>query len=189
VAFTFGDAISLAGFATDRYKQRVSFNEATLVAKRQNDRDAINDRNRNTILQINNQLRGEQTALEGIAAAYDMQDIAWAVRRRKATAMAERAGGMGISGQNYAAHFRNIERHGLNAGKVRMRNYGTRVRNIEIEGHADYIKTLLANLSTDFVEGPSQTGLQLAGIGLGISAVKEIGFTVDPKTGKKVSRF
>ena len=191
MAFTFGfsEIISLAGFANQLYTQRVSFNEAAITAQKENASNALDAKLRGIELEANLQIIGEQKALEGIDLGYDLFDIAFETRKAKASAMAERAQPGSVSLESYKLHFNNIDRQGRKAAFRRNLNYGTRVRNLDIETTGLRRNVLIQNLSTSFVEGPSATGLQLAQIGLAIDTVKELGFVKDPKTGKTVSRF
>lgn len=188
MAFSFYEVLSLGTFALKAYENRQSFdlsNQNVAIANQKRIADA---QQRNETLRLNQQLIGQEKALEAKALGFDLRDIALETRRAKATALVKFGGQAGIDSQSYNLHNINISRQGAQARNRRSLNYGTKVRRLDIELEGQRRATIAANRSASFALAPDTTGLALSQLGLGISAVKELGFVTDPKTGRQVPR-
>jgi hypothetical protein len=188
MAFSFYEVLSLGTFALKAYENRQSFdlsNQNVAIANQKRIADA---QQRNETLRLNQQLIGQEKALEAKALGFDLRDIALETRRAKATALVKFGGQAGIDSQSYNLHNINIGRQGAQARIRRSLNYGTKVRRLDIELEGQRRATIAANRSASFALAPDTTGLALSQLGLGISAVKELGFVTDPKTGRQVPR-
>ena len=186
--FSFYDAFSLGTFALKAYENRQSFNLLNQKAAIANQKRIADAQQRNETLRLNQQLIGQEKALEAKALGFDLRDIALETRRAKATALVKFGGQASIDSQSYNLHNINISRQGAQARIRRSLNYGTRIRRLDIELEGKRRATVAANKSANFTLAPDTTGLALSQLGLGISAVKELGFVTDPKTGRQVPR-
>ena len=187
--FTFGNYVSLAGFALDGLKDAESYNADVLTAIRQNQK-VINDRNtRLETLSRNQQLIGQELALEMKAFGFDKHIISRQTRAAKATALAKAASSGSLDSQSLNLQINNIARFGAEARRVRSFNYGVRARRLGVEAEGLLRSTIAANKSANFLEMPTRTGLNLSQLGIIQSAVKDLGFKTDPKTGKQTPSF
>ena len=189
MSFGWAEAFTLGSHALNIYQENVKYDELSLEAARRNAQTRRNAQIRNQTLGANDQIRGEQAALEAKSYAFDSWEIALETRRAKASAMAERAQTGGFTIDNYKSHFDNISRSGARARSRRLLNYGTRIRNLQIEGEGDRRATVAKNFSANFIQGPSKTGLVLANLGIGLDAAKDIGFEKSVKSDKLVPRW
>ena len=183
------ESVQTANFAFNLFEKNLEYDELALDAARRNAQNRTNAQIRNTTLGANDHIRGEQAALEAKSYAYDIREIAQETIRTKATAMAERAQTGGFTIQNYRAHFNNIKNNGSRASYRRYLNYGTRVRNLKIEGEGARRATIAKNWAANFIQGPSKTGLIYANLGIGLDAAEKLAFTKDVETGKQVPRW
>jgi len=182
--FTFGNVLTLTGFAVSALKERESFNADVQTALRHNQK-VINDRQtRLETLARNRQLIGQELMLEMKALGFDSRAIDKATRAKKKTALAKFGSSGSLGSQSLSMHVNNIARTGAEARRARYYNYGVRSKRLGVEAEGLLRATIAANKSANFLEAPSQTGLSLANLGLGISAWQEVGFATDPKTGK-----
>jgi len=188
MSFSFYDVFSLGTFAVKSYEKKQSFNLASQEVAIANQKRVADAQQRNETLGINQQLIGQEKALEAKALGFDLRDIALETRRAKATALVKFSGQAGIDSQSYNLHNINISRQGAQARVRRSLNYGTRIRRLDIELAGQRRATVAANRSATFTLAPDTTGLALSQLGLGISAAKELGFVTDPKTGRQVPR-
>lgn len=188
MAFSFYDAFSLGTFAVKSYEKKQSFNLASQKAAIANQKRVADAQQRNETLGINQQLIGQEKALEGKSLGYDLWDLAFENRRNKASALVKFSGQAGIDSQSYNLHNINIARQGAKVKNRRLLNYGTRIERLDVELQGKRRATIAANRSASFTLDPDSTGLALSQLGLGISAVKELGFETDPKTGRQVPR-
>ena len=187
--FTFGNYVSLAGFALDGLKDAESYNADVLTAIRQNQK-VINDRNtRLETLSRNQQLIGQELALEMKAFGFDKHIISRQTRAAKATALAKAASSGSLDSQSLNLQINNIARFGAEARQVRSFNYGVRARRLGVEAEGLLRSTIAANKSANFLEMPTRTGLNLSQLGIIQSAVKDLGFKTDPKTGEQTPSF
>jgi len=184
MAFSFFDKLTLGAFAVQAYQNKVSFDLANQQAFLTNQKRLFDAQQRNQTLAENEQIISQQKALELKSLGFDMQDIAFLARREKASALAKFAGQAGINSQSFRLHTDNIARQGYNARSRRNFNYGTRIKNLDIELKGQRRATIAANRAASFILTPDATGLALSQLGLGISAIKEVGYTVNPTTGK-----
>ena len=189
MSWGWGESLQLAGFAFNVFQNNLEYDQLALDAARRNAQNRTNAQIRNETLGANDRIRGEQAALEAKSYAYDMFEIAQETRRAKASAMAARAQTGGFTIQNYQGHFDNISRNGFRASHRRFLNYGTRLRNIEIEGEGARRATVAQNWAANFMEGPSKTGLVYANLGIGFDAAEKLAFTKDVESGKQVPRW
>tara|TARA_R110002167_G_scaffold123700_1_gene302747 strand:+ start:50 stop:646 length:597 start_codon:yes stop_codon:yes gene_type:complete len=187
--FTFGNALTLAGFATTALQKRESYNADVLTAQRQNQKIANDRQTRLATLARNQELIGQEKMLEMISFGFDSNLIFKQTRAAKATALAKFSSFGSLSSQSLNMHVNNIARAGAEARKVRSYNYGTRVNRLGVEAESLLRATIAANKSANFLEAPSSTGLSLANLGLGISAFNQVGFKKDPESGKSLPSF
>lgn len=189
MAFTFGNAISLAGFATDYLQKQESFDAASQQAARANAKRIADARIRNETLARNQELIAQEKMLEMKAFGFDANLIYKQTRAAKATALAKFGSSGSLDSNSLNMHVTNIARQGADARRARSYNYGIRVRQLGVEAEGLFRSTVAANNSANYVEAPSQTGLSLSNLGLGIDVVDKLGFKTDPKTKKRVFSF
>ena len=182
--FTFGNVLTLGGFALKALEKREAYNADVQTALRHNQK-VINDRQtRLETLARNRQLIGQELMLQMKASGFESFDIMKQTRAAKATALAKYGSSGSLGSQSLSMHVNNIARTGAEARRARYYNYGVRSKRLGVEAEGLLRATIAANKSANFLEAPSQTGLSLANLGLGISAWQEVGFATDPKTGK-----
>jgi len=182
--FTFGNVLTLTGFAVSALQAREAHNADVQTALRHNQK-VINDRQtRLETLARNRQLIGQELMLEMKAFGFDSNLIMKQTRSAKATALAKFGSSGSLGSQSLNMHVNNIARTGAEARRASYYNYGVRSKRLGVEAEGLLRATIAANKSANFLEAPSQTGLSLAHLGLGISAVEKVGFKKDPESGK-----
>ena len=182
--FTFGNILTLGGFAVQALQAHDSYNADAQTALRHNQK-VINDRQtRLETLARNRQLIGQELMLEMKALGFDSRAIDKATRAKKKTALAKFGSSGSLGSQSLNMHVNNIARTGAEARRASYYNYGVRSKRLGVEAEGLLRATIAANKSANFLEAPSQTGLSLAHLGLGISAVEKVGFKKDPESGK-----
>ena len=189
MAFTFDNALTLGSIFVKGFQQRDSFNVASQQAFRANQK-AANDRIvRNETLQLNQQLIRQEQMLEMKALGFDLNDIAKQTRAAKATALATFGSQGGMTSPSLEAHLLNLSMQVADALRSINYNYGVRYMQAEVGLVSIFRATDAANRSANFIEAPSQTGLNLSALGLGIDAVRQVGFKKNVKTNKKELSF
>ena len=187
--FTFGNVLTLGGFALKALEKREAYNADVQTALRHNQK-VINDRQtRLETLARNRQLIGQELMLEMKAFGFDSNSIMKQTRAAKATALAKFGSSGSLGSQSLKMHVNNIARTGAEARRARYYNYGVRSKRLGVEAEGLLRATIAANKSANFLEAPSQTGLSLAHLGLGINAWEKVGFKKDPESGKSVPSF
>ena len=187
--FTFGNVLTLGGFALKALEKREAYNADVQTALRHNQK-VINDRQtRLETLARNRQLIGQELMLEMKAFGFDSNSIMKQTRAAKATALAKFGSSGSLGSQSLKMHVNNIARTGAEARRARYYNYGVRSKRLGVEAEGLLRATIAANKSANFLEAPSQTGLSLAHLGLGISAFDKVGFKKDPESNKSVPSF
>ena len=187
--FTFGNVLTLTGFAVSALKERESFNADVQTALRHNQK-VINDRKtRLDTLARNRQLIGQELMLQMKASGFESFDIMKQTRAAKATALAKYGSSGSLGSQSLSMHVNNIARTGAEARRASSYNYGIRAKRLGVEAEGLLRATIAANKSANFLETPSQTGLSLAHLGLGINAWEKVGFKKDPESNKSVPSF
>lgn len=189
MAFTFDNAFTLGSIFVKGFQQRDAFNVASQQAFRANQKAANDRRARNETLQLNQQLIRQEQMLEMKALGFDINDISKQTRAAKATALATFGSRGGNISPSLDAHLLNVSRQGADARRTRNYNYGVRYKQAEVELVSIRRATDAANRSANFIEAPSQTGLNLGALGLGIESVQKVGFKTDVKTGKRTPSF
>ena len=191
MAFGLGMMLSLASYAVEA--KGVADGHANAVA-----RDEGNIRRANATVKRNNQLAERNFAIIGeeelairVANGLDSFEIAKEIRRNKASALAQRGGSGSLSSQSLQATLTDVQRKGSEALHRQDLNFGAKLRNVSIEKQNITINTTGLNNQAynqlSLSSSDSATGLKLAGIGL--NAVKDLGYTRSVKTGKLISRF
>ena len=187
--FTFGNVLTLTGFAVSALKERESFNADVQTALRHNQK-VINDRKtRLDTLARNRQLIGQELMLQMKASGFESFDIMKQTRAAKATALAKYGSSGSLGSLSLSMHVNNIARTGAEARRASSYNYGVRAKRLGVEAEGLLRATIAANKSANFLETPSQTGLSLAHLGLGINAWEKVGFKKDPESNKSVPSF
>jgi len=184
--FTFGNILTLGGFAVQALQAREAHNADVQTALRHNQKVFNDRRTRLETLARNRQLIGQELMLEMKALGFDSNLIMKKTRSAKATALAKFGSSGSLGSQSLNMHVNNIARTGAEARRASYYNYGVRSKRLGVEAEGLLRATIAANKSANFLEAPSQTGLSLAHLGLGISAVEKVGFKKDPESGKSV---
>lgn len=182
--FTFGNVLTLGGFAVQALQAREAHNADVQTALRHNQKVFNDRRTRLETLARNRQLIGQELMLEMKALGFDSNLIMKKTRSAKATALAKFGSSGSLGSQSLNMHVNNIARTGAEARRASYYNYGVRSKRLGVEAEGLLRATIAANKSANFLEAPSQTGLSLAHLGLGISAVEKVGFKKDPESGK-----
>ena len=187
--FTFGNALTLAGFAVTALQKRESYNADVLTAQRQNQKIANDRQTRLETLARNQELIGQELMLQMKASGFESFEIMKQTRAAKATALAKYGSSGSLGSQSLSMHVNNIARTGAEARRANSYNYGIRAKRLGVEAESLLRSTIAANKSANFLEAPSSTGLSLTNLGLGISAFDQVGFKKDPESGKSLPSF
>ena len=163
----------LGSFGTLLGRDERSIQQANAQAKRNNQ-----------LAERNYQLINEEQMATMVANGLDKFEIAKEIRRNKAQALARRGGTGSLSSASLQGSLNNIQREGSNAILRKDLNFGSKLRNLQIE--RDNVAIQTAGLNNQAFNQITQsadllsTGLSLAGVNLDL---KKKQLKLDPTTG------